>query len=312
VTTVVTADALPVGTDWMWPALDHDAGAALVRPHILEADLPLVAVGAGDDTLAFRAGRRIVRLARHTESAAGLAREACALRMIADRLPLPVPRPSVCRPPDCPPFAMHDEIAGEVLAREAWLRLTGPDRDATAAQLAEFLRALHAIPPTDVQRCGLPRIDASDVVRTARTEMPRVLSPLLSAEGARRLEAFLATWPGPDEPGAREVLVHADLAPGHVLYDPGAGRLTGIIDFGDLSIGDAARDFIYLYEDFGMELLTAVADRYAGDSAPRLVERARRWYVLEAIVWTIEMHTSERAEETRHGLNEIERELAGV
>ncbi|HSJ62896.1 MAG TPA: phosphotransferase [Gemmatimonadaceae bacterium] len=308
----MTADALPAGAGWMWPALEHDAGASLLRAHLPEADLPLIAVGAGDDSLAFRAGRRILRLARHAESAAGLAREACALGMIADRLPLPVPRPSVFRPPDCPPFAMHQEVAGEVLTREAWLRLPGPDREATAVQLAEFLVALHAIPPADVQRCGLPRIDASEMVRTARTAMGRVLSPLLSAEGAPRLEAFLATWPRPDEHGAREVLLHADLAPGHVLYDPDAGRLTGIIDFGDLSIGDAARDFIYLYEDFGMELLTAVAARYAGDAAPRLVERARRWYVLEAIVWTIEMHTSERVAQTRHGLNEIERELAGV
>jgi aminoglycoside 2''-phosphotransferase len=308
----VTADALPAGAGWTWPALDHDAGAALVRAHIPEADLPLLAVGAGDDSLAFRAGRRIVRLARHEESAAGLAREACALGMIADRLPLPVPRPSVFRPPDCPPFAMHEEVAGEVLTREAWFRLPGPDRDATAAQLAEFLAALHAIPPSDVQRCELPRIEPSAMVQAARADAGTALSPLLGAEGARRLVAFLEEWPSPDERSAREVLLHADLAPGHVLYDLDAGRLTGIIDFGDLSIGDAARDFIYLYEDFGMELLAAVADRYAGDSAPRLVERARRWYLLEAVMWTIEMHAAARVEEMRHGLSEIERELAGV
>ena len=34
------------------------------------------------------------------------------------------------------------------------------------------------------------------------------------------------------------VLLHCDLAPGHVLYDPSTGALTGIIDFGDVAIGE--------------------------------------------------------------------------
>jgi aminoglycoside 2''-phosphotransferase len=46
------------------------------------------------------------------------------------------------------------------------------------------------------------------------------------------------------------VLVHGDLCPDHILFDRGAKRITGVIDFGDVRIGDPACDF-QLREEYG-------------------------------------------------------------
>lgn len=97
-----------------------------------------------------------------------------------------------------------------------------------------------------------------------------------------------------------------------MLYDPAAGRLTGVIDFGDLALGDPARDFIYLYEDFGADLLAAVLrhyPRYAGEPAAALLPRVRAWYLLETVAWTLDRHAHARPADVAHGLAEVAREL---
>jgi hypothetical protein len=41
----------------------------------------------------------------------------------------------------------------------------------------------------------------------------------------------------------------------HESIDPGTGAPAGLIDFGDLALGDGARDFTYMHEDFGPDAL---------------------------------------------------------
>jgi aminoglycoside phosphotransferase (APT) family kinase protein len=40
--------------------------------------------------------------------------------------------------------------------------------------------------------------------------------------------------------------IHQDLSPEHVLADPQTGHITGILDWTDAMLGDAARDFVFL------------------------------------------------------------------
>ena len=40
--------------------------------------------------------------------------------------------------------------------------------------------------------------------------------------------------------------IHQDLSPEHVLADPQTGQITGILDWTDTMLGDAARDFVFL------------------------------------------------------------------
>jgi aminoglycoside phosphotransferase (APT) family kinase protein len=65
----------------------------------------------------------------------------------------------------------------------------------------------------------------------------------------RVVEAFLAA-PPPAE-GWTPVFSHNDLGIEHVLVDPGAGMVTGVIDWGDAAIVDPAIDFGLLYRDLG-------------------------------------------------------------
>jgi aminoglycoside 2''-phosphotransferase len=58
------------------------------------------------------------------------------------------------------------------------------------------------------------------------------------------------------------VLRHGDFGTGNLIYDPDAGRLTGVIDFGAACMGDGATDMAGLLSSFGAPFLDRCARYY--------------------------------------------------
>ena len=53
-------------------------------------------------------------------------------------------------------------------------------------------------------------------------------------------------------------LLHADLSPDHIRFSVSEQRITGIIDWGDASIGDPDYDLSYLYPAMGARFVEEV------------------------------------------------------
>ena len=292
---------------WDWNGFDPSNAASLLAGQFPGSDLE--PYGSGDFCIAFRQGDQVIRVARHVEAARALEREACVLSKIAPRLPLPVPRLTYHALQGCPPFTLHQEIIGEALTREIWEGMPDSAREKAASDLATFLKTLHALPIKIGLECGLVQIDAAKIAGRLREEATKTIQGSLEPEVQRSLDRTLERWSSQRD-DQRPAMLHCDIGPGHVLYDPSTLRLTGVIDFGDLVIGDPARDFIYIYEDFGPLILQEILTRYAGQDATKMMPAIRKWYVLEAISWTIGRHVEGREEDVAHGLAEIRRELA--
>jgi aminoglycoside 2''-phosphotransferase len=294
------------------PPLDSAAAAYFLRRCLPpERRGRLIPLGKGDHCIAFRESTRVFRVARHAEAAAALRGEVCVLADIADRLPLPVPRPILCVPDDGPSFTEHEGIRGEVLTRDLWLDLPEARRECIAAELAAFIAALHDLPPEVGRRCGLDHIEAETLARSLRARAPTELYPLLDPPVRHRLDDLLVRCSAGATVRRGSCLLHRDIAPGHVFFDRTTARLTGIIDFGDVAVGDPARDFIYVYDDFGPEILVSVLAHYPREPAATILPRIRLWYLLEAAAWTIRMHEARNEAEWREGLGLIRRELGG-
>lgn len=106
------------------------------------------------------------------------------------------------------------------------------------------------------------------------------------------------------EPPA-ECIIHNDLHPWNVMGDPATGELTAILDWGDTSLGDPARDFAMLplpcvpamldgYREAGGTIDAAIVARslVVGMSAalfevstPEMAEFDRRWWRMPPGVW---------------------------
>jgi aminoglycoside 2''-phosphotransferase len=297
--------------EWKWNSLDHSSAKTILAAHLSGVThTSLQPYDAGDFTLAFKQGNQVIRVARHPQAADALERESCVMAKIAMRLPLPVPRPTYYAIPHCPPFTIHDEILGETLTREEWENMPAARRDKAASDLATFLKALHLLPLQIGLTCGLEKLHLPDQAGSRRGKITRTIHDLLDEQTQVRLAETLESWSLPSSSEQRpSALLHCDIGPGHVLYDPKTGHLTGVIDFGDLAIGDPARGFIYVYEDYGQRILDEVLGRYAGTDAALMMSAVRKWYLLEAITWTVEMFVTGHLSGVEHGLAEIRREL---
>ena len=219
--------------------------------------------------LAFRFPRRAVAVPL-------LERELAVLPHIAGRLPLPIPLPLYAgRPtPAFPwPFVGYRLVAGRELAQS---RLEDAQLARLARPLGLFLRELHTEELHASFRATLP-FDPNK-----RADM-RVRDPLARARLAEVERLGLWTIPPlADEllgkarslpPSRTARLIHGDLHAQHILVDDRA-RPAGIIDWGDVGIGDPAIDLQLYWSVLPPEGRDAFAAAYGPIPAESLL-RAR-------------------------------------
>ena len=212
--------------------------ALLQEQHADLAHLRLVEVGEGWDNKLFRLGQELaVRLPRRAASAALVEHEQLWLPRLSPRLPLPVPAPIRVGRPGCG-FPWSWSVVGWLPGQSA---LLAPPRHVkttatTAIALGRFLRALHQPAPEDAPRNpwrGVPLAARAQTVQ----EYLQQLDGLVDRGSVLGLwERVLSTpaWSGPP------LWIHGDLHPGNLLVS--GGRLSAVIDFGDLAAGDPATD----------------------------------------------------------------------
>lgn len=204
------------------------------------AGLPLQLVDpAGSDHVIHRLGDDLsVRLPRHTGAIGQAAKETEWLPRLAPHLPLAVPVPvGVGEPgPGYPwPWAVSRWLDGEVASVESL-----GDSSGAAVQLAEFLSALQSCPPEDLpvanareELTGRPLADRDRDTRAAIAEV----GGTFDAAAMTGLWDAALNAPGWDRP---PVWFHGDFHTGNLLTR--GGRLSAVIDFGELGIGDPACD----------------------------------------------------------------------
>lgn len=211
------------------------ARALLEEQHCDLAGLPLVDGGEGWDNRTFRLGDHLaVRLPRRTVSAPLIEREQRWLPVLAPHLPLPVPNPIRIGVAGCG-FPWPWSVTGWLPAETA---LISPllDERAAASDLARFLRALHRPAPQEA-----PRNSWRGVPLNARDALLREHAAVIAGrvDGAAVTETWERLRDTPPWTGAA-MWIHGDLHPGNLLVRE--GRLSGVLDFGDLTAGDPATD----------------------------------------------------------------------
>jgi aminoglycoside phosphotransferase (APT) family kinase protein len=124
------------------------------------------------------------------------------------------------------------------------LALDERDRAATAAPLGEFLAALHSIGPQEAIRLGAPletlgRLDPVRRIPQAQEGLDKLARVGLISSAAPFLRIVQDT--ATSRPTQASALVHGDFYVRHILIGDG-GRPCGIIDWGDIHLGDVALD----------------------------------------------------------------------
>ncbi|ANZ39999.1 hypothetical protein BBK82_32095 [Lentzea guizhouensis] len=206
-------------------------------------------LGQGWDSTATLVDERWVeRRPKRAEVEVYLRRELTVMPWLAPLLPLPVP---VLRLVSADPFVVRHELVpgGELETLNA----------VQGKQLGEFLLALHAVAVADAVAHGVgPAPVPLDRFRAEVLPLVPDQAGLLDAVAAAPLDT----------------LVHGDLGPEHVLGRDGV--LTGVIDFGDVHVGDAAIDLAWALHSTPPEFADALAATYGVTAELR--ERSLLWH----------------------------------
>ncbi len=259
-----------------------DTDVALVRrllagefPHWADLAIePVVSYGTDHDI--YRLGddlaARLPRIGWATEQAA---KEAKWLPRLAPHLPLAVPVQ----------LAMGHPAAGYPFAWSVYEWLPGEnangtidDLDQAAVDLAAFVNALRRVDTTDADprprgARGGPLAELDGAVRRSIEQLgDRIDGDATLRSWEESLDA--SEWDG------EEVWVHGDLLPGNLLVVD--SRLSAVIDFGCLNVGDPACDLQPAWNVFAGDSRTRYRAELQADDASWL--RGRGWALFQAVV----------------------------
>jgi aminoglycoside phosphotransferase (APT) family kinase protein len=247
--------------------------ALLQEQHTDLAHLPLTEIGEGWDNKLFRLGDDfVVRVPRRAASAALVEQEQRWLPRLSPMLPLPVPVPIRVGRPGCG-FQWSWSVVPWFPGQSALL--TPPEDLATAAAtLGRFFHSLHQPAPSDAPTNpwrGVPLAVRAGTVQKHLQQLDGLVDRVAVLDLWGRVLATPA-WSGPP------LWIHGDLHPGNLLVSE--GRLSAVIDFGDLTAGDPATDlsafWMLLPPSARRTFLTSAREEFARLDAHTLM-RARGW-----------------------------------
>lgn len=274
------------------PPAEVEASGSLVtallqdqRPEL--SHLPVVAIGFGWDNFSFRVGDDLVaRLPRRKAAVRLVENEVRWLPEIASRLPLPVPAPLFAGDPGRGypwPWTLAPWIPGERASSSAEL-----DAVTTAGDLGAFLRALHRPAPRDAPRNPYRGIPLQERDRATRER----IQALASRESEPALSLWNTAISEPPYEGP-PVWIHGDLHPANLLTID--GRLSGVVDFGDITSGDPATDLAVAWMLLPAGDRTRFRDAYGGADDDAWT-RARAWALSLALAMLFNSADNEEME----------------
>lgn len=244
------------------------------------ADLPVRRVEVdGVDNRTFRLGDELsVRLPSGYAYRLQVTKEQRWLPVLAPQLPRPVPEPVGSGVPGCGylyRWSVNRWLPGDTAVPARIVDLTR-----FATDVAGFLVALRALDPTDGPVPGPHNFARGGPVTTYADE---ALAAVDTLRGEVDRDACLRTWDAAAAATGWDrdpVWVHGDVGSGNLLVRD--GRLSAVIDFGGLAVGDPACDLVLAWTL--LDDPARVAWRKANGLDDATWARARGWALWKALI----------------------------
>ena len=227
---------------------------SIVRDVLDEPVESLVRVEEGWTNIVLEVNRKwILRFVRDPSNTQ-LGVEQAFLPLFKGHSPLPIPeiRYSGAN------YIGYEKIEGVKFSESVFRSLRASERTTLATALGDFLSSLHAVSFEHRHLKAAP-FGGGDFWG----ELWPAVSPRLQRQTRRKAEAcFRQAGPRVNPAAHRTVVTHSDFGTSNVLIDTERPRIDGVIDFGDISIGDPAADFATFYRRFGKPFAEDMVEAY--------------------------------------------------
>jgi aminoglycoside 2''-phosphotransferase len=229
--------------------MNLDNATKLISTHFSDLTVNSISLaGAGYDSDAYLLNDEFIFLfPKHERAIAPLELELSFLPVLQKNLKLPIPQFA---------YTARSQNGQLLFVGYPVIRGESADKDllkkepAYIIQLAEFFKELHSFPLTEALKYDLEKMDTMTEYGKLLADSRDKIFPLLDSATVGCIEKLFNSYLQAEEkrPTSYAVL-HADLSLDHVLCDIPNKSIAGIIDWGDLRIGDPIYDLRYLYED---------------------------------------------------------------
>jgi aminoglycoside phosphotransferase (APT) family kinase protein len=238
-------------------------------------DARIVRAEARDARVVVEFPAHIVWIAQGAAAAARLRLEDFVLRTLQGRLPVAIPQPLLVSEG----MSLRTRVSGRSGRELHRAAMTDPALGAAyAVDLGTLAAAIHrALSASECQTltvAGLPSrlaIDLDDVLRAAST-----------LDGARLTLALVDAHEAQAVMPADSAFLHGDLGSHNLVFDD-EGRISGLFDFDEASLGDRHYEFRWL-PSFGEDFMARALARYREKTDATIeVGRVRRAHALAAM-----------------------------
>jgi aminoglycoside phosphotransferase (APT) family kinase protein len=195
-------------------------------------------------------------------------------QFVLSKLNLPIV-PKVIRYSDNPPYLVQTFLPGEHISETAFRQLPVAVQRSIGSQIAEFAYALHSAISVDTFSAEQAKLMPREGEGSYRDYLQKTLQAYTFPTEAQDKVArrYYAAWEGikPSKP----VVVHDDLHAHNLLFDE--ERLSGVVDFGAISIGTAEQELRQVYRLSDEALASAVKTYNALARTDLDIEASRIW-----------------------------------
>ncbi|USK54249.1 aminoglycoside phosphotransferase family protein [Cytobacillus solani] len=214
----------------------------------------IMPLGEGWMSRAYLINHEIVfRFPKEKDGAIDTEKEIKALPSLKKHISLKIPEFIYCGKQDNGyPFVGYRLLPGVPMDEQLFCSLPSETKDKIAHQIAEFMDQISSFCVEQAKNLNIPETNFyqyylenfNEVKKKAFTKINQDMQTYI----AFRFETYLE-----DKNHFRysPKLLHADLSMDHLLFDLKRQEITGIIDFGDMKIGDPDYEYLYLLEECG-------------------------------------------------------------
>jgi aminoglycoside 2''-phosphotransferase len=242
-------------------------------------------------------GQKAIRFPRRQDYAEKLPVEVAFLNHFSGQFPVSVPDLTLYIDEKTgSPYVTYDFIPGVQFKKNISGTFSKEELRQTAGQIGSFLDKLHSLSVDKAKKLGVRQVESLKTWRSKFEKIKTKVFPHISGpEQDWATSIFQNFFTTVLENPMPFTVIHSDIMPEHIIVNPKTHTLSGIIDFGDIEIGDPAYDFAFLAK-YGNDFLKWTYEAYKKpkDSAFEI----RRQFYLDRLALTNLEHSIEIKDQT--------------
>jgi aminoglycoside 2''-phosphotransferase len=197
--------------------------------------------------------------------------ELALLPYLARELPVAAPYPEHIAEQDGQlVFSAYRALDGQPLSDAALSALVPAARTRALDELTAVLDAIHRFPPSVARAAGVSFELRKGAYRPAQQGLEHELAGMLDPGQRATIARLRHGFELEQQQASTPVLLHADIKPAHLLHNPATGALTGLLDWGDVSLGHRDFDLAIIGAFCGRQTLQGLLDRMHPADAGRV------------------------------------------